>query len=152
MEIRVTATMSGRRFRERILERWGSREALERKAREGHAEAEEDRFMLDRLAEDPARLDAEHERTAVTFVGSDQLSRLTEKRLALLEAVGSAGEPLNVSELARRVGRDKKNVSEDLALLEELGLVERIEHGREKTVRIRGTRISIDLEETRVPA
>lgn len=147
MEIRVTSRMTGAELRERILDRWGSREALERQAVEGDAEAEEDLFMLERLAEDPARLETEHERTTITLVPADSLARLTEKRLALLDVVRVSPEPLNVSQLARRVGRNKKNVSRDLALLEEFGLVERIAQGREKTVRVRGTRITIDLVE-----
>ena len=40
--------------------------------------------------------------------------------------------PPSVNELARLVGRDYKNVSTDIALLERLGLI-RLEHGGEKT-------------------
>lgn len=147
MEIRVTETMNGHDLRAHILERWGSQEALEQEAQRGDAEAQDDLFMLERLDEDPHRLEVEHSRTTVTTVSTGSLARLTKKRLALLDHVQASKAPLNVSQLARRVDRDKKNVSEDLALLETLGLIERVQQGREKTVRTRGTQIQIDLEQ-----
>lgn len=145
MEIRVKARLTGARLRQRILERWGSRQALEANAESGDPEAGEDLFTLDRLEEDPERMDALHERTTITSLGPDGLARLTETRLDLLDHVAACEEPLNVSQLARETGRDKKNVSEDLELLETLGLIERIERGREKHVRLRGSRMSIEL-------
>lgn len=48
---------------------------------------------------------------------------LTAKRLDLLVAI-LRHTPDSVTELARLVGRDLKNVSEDLTLLHQLGLVE----------------------------
>lgn len=48
---------------------------------------------------------------------------LTAKRLDLLVAI-LRHTPGSVTELARLVGRDLKNVSEDLTLLHQLGLVE----------------------------
>lgn len=47
---------------------------------------------------------------------------LTEKRLALLHAVKQQ-KPDTIHELARLLGRDVKNVSDDLKYLAELGLV-----------------------------
>lgn len=153
MEIRVKTRMRGARLRERILERWGSRERLEEKASTGSSEAREDLFTLDRLEEDPARLKAQHERTTVTSVAPNRLARLTETRLDLLDRIAASREPKNISQLARETRRDKKNVSEDAELLEELGLVERVEDGRAKRVRLRGSEISIELSpETAVAA
>ena len=47
---------------------------------------------------------------------------LTEKRLELMLAIARE-RPASVHELAMRLGRDYKNVSTDVALLERLGLV-----------------------------
>ena len=47
---------------------------------------------------------------------------LSPKRLALLWAIAER-EPRSVRELAEQVGRDIKNVSQDLTLLSRLGLV-----------------------------
>lgn len=55
-------------------------------------------------------------------------SRLSEKRWALVRALQGQGE-LAVRELARRVGRDVKRVHEDVQVLAELGLVERVDGG-----------------------
>ena len=48
---------------------------------------------------------------------------LTEKRLELLKMIKDK-KPASVYELAKMVGRDIKNVLEDLAYLQEIGLVE----------------------------
>ncbi len=48
---------------------------------------------------------------------------ITDRRLAILRAIKSA-RPGSVYELAKALRRDVKNVSADLAILEELGLVE----------------------------
>lgn len=58
----------------------------------------------------------------------DFLGRLTGRRWALVQALLGAGE-VPVRELARRVGRDVKRVHEDVAILAELGLVERSARG-----------------------
>lgn len=48
---------------------------------------------------------------------------MSDQRLAILRAI-RASHPASVYELAKIVKRDVKNVSSDLAILEELGLVE----------------------------
>jgi predicted transcriptional regulator len=53
---------------------------------------------------------------------------LTRNRLALLRAIRQL-QPRSTYELAQRVGRDLKNVQDDLRLLEEYGLV-RLADGR----------------------
>lgn len=145
MEIRVTAQMRGTELRDRILERWGSVDALEEEADAGNGQAKDDLFTLERLEEDPDRLEGLHERTTITVLEPGELARLTEKRLDLLDHLATDQRALNVSQLAREVERDKKNVSRDLELLGAIGLVERIEQGREKLVRLAGTRMSIEL-------
>jgi predicted transcriptional regulator len=57
------------------------------------------------------------------------LQTLTAARWALLERLRAQG-PLTVYQLAKRLGRDYKNVHTDVARLLELGLVERGEDGR----------------------
>jgi predicted transcriptional regulator len=57
------------------------------------------------------------------FENAEELRRiLTEKRLELLLAI-TRHQPASVHELAGLVGRDYKNVSTDITLLERLGLV-----------------------------
>jgi predicted transcriptional regulator len=59
------------------------------------------------------------------FENVEELRRiLTEKRLELLLAI-TRHRPTSVHELAGLVGRDYKNVSSDIVLLERLGLVNR---------------------------
>jgi predicted transcriptional regulator len=57
------------------------------------------------------------------------LAALSPARWTLLERLREAG-PLTVYELAKRLGRDYKNVHTDVARLLELGLVERGDDGR----------------------
>ena len=57
------------------------------------------------------------------------LKTLTPARWDLMDRLREAG-PLSVYELARRLGRDYKNVHTDVARLLELGLVERGGDGR----------------------
>jgi predicted transcriptional regulator len=60
---------------------------------------------------------------ALYFENIDDLRRvLTEKRLELMVVIARE-RPASVHELAGIVGRDYKNVSTDVALLERLGLV-----------------------------
>jgi len=57
------------------------------------------------------------------------LKRLSPARWALLAALRQAG-PLSIYELARRLGRDYKNVHTDVAQLAALGLIEKDAEGR----------------------
>ncbi|HVL34727.1 MAG TPA: MarR family transcriptional regulator, partial [Burkholderiales bacterium] len=57
------------------------------------------------------------------------LKRLSPARWALLAALRQAG-PLSIYELARRLGRDYKNVHTDVAQLTALGLIEKDAEGR----------------------
>jgi predicted transcriptional regulator len=61
--------------------------------------------------------------SALYFESVEDLRRiLTEKRLELLLAI-ARHRPGSMHELAQRLGRDYKNVSGDVGLLERLGLV-----------------------------
>jgi predicted transcriptional regulator len=145
MEIRVTAELTGAMLRQRILDRWGSRENLRQEADDGDAEAREDLFTLERIEEDASRSEATFERTTITSLEADELARLTPSRLELLDRIAASEEPPSISQLARVTGRDKKNISEDVSLLEELGLVESLTDGRTKRVRVRGAKMTIEL-------
>jgi len=86
------------------------------------------------------------------FESVEELRRImTEKRLALLLVI-TRDRPASVRELAGVVGRDYKNVSSDLALLERLGLV-KIEATKGKgraqapTVPYDEIRVTIDLRQ-----
>ena len=75
---------------------------------------------------------------------------LTAKRLDLLVAI-LRDAPGSVTELAQRVRRDIKNVSEDLAALQQLGLIEFApgpSHGnaRAPVVRYDEIDLTIDLQ------
>ena len=70
-----------------------------------------------------ARGDLAPEKPGLYFESVEELRRiLTEKRLELLVAI-IRHRPASIYELAELVGRDYKNVSTDIALLERLGLV-----------------------------
>lgn len=147
MEIRVEETLTGRAYLERILERYGSREALERAARRAGAhEARDDLLTVEVLEEEPGRLAATMTVSTVTTLSEADLERLTPKRLQTLDFLSRRGAPMNVSDLADALGRDKKNVSEDLQVLDELGLVDRVRRGREKLSRPLGNEIRIVLD------
>lgn len=145
MEIRIERRLTGEALREEILERYGSREALEEAAEAGDAEARSSLADLRLLEEDPSRLQADHRIESILTLSADELDRLSPKRLALLEFLAEADRPYNVTELAGALGRDKKNVSEDLEILGDLGLVESVRRGREKLSKPRGNDIHIVL-------
>jgi len=135
LEIHVEERLTGRQLRARILAKHGSREALEAAARKkGGAEAKADLVDLRLLDGDPRRLDAVHRVTTIAELTPEDLGRLTVARLQLLDVLAASSAPRNVTELADALGRDKKNVSEDLRLLEDLGLIESARKGREKRV------------------
>ena len=70
-----------------------------------------------------ARGDRSSQEIGLYFESADELRQiLTEKRLELLLTI-SRHRPASVHELAGLLGRDYKNVSTDITLLERLGLV-----------------------------
>jgi hypothetical protein len=62
-------------------------------------------------------------------LGPKDLSKLTPKRLELLDQM-SRHRADSINELASRIGRDVKNVYNDLKTLESLGLIRLIREGR----------------------
>lgn len=148
MEIRIQRRLTGRSLRDEILERYGSVEELERRAEEGDAVAWNDLADLRLFEEDPRRLGYDMTVTTIGTLTAEELDLLTPTRMALLNFLATADEPHNVTELAEALGRDKKNVSEDLDILEELGLVETRREGRERLSRPLGNDIHIVLGRT----
>jgi len=75
--------------------------------------------------ERPPRRTTAAQRSEGVFFTSIEAARklLTPNRLALLRAIRTE-QPPSIYALARRVGRDLKNVREDLRLLESYGLVQ----------------------------
>jgi hypothetical protein len=62
-------------------------------------------------------------------LGPEDLSKLTPKRLELLDKM-SRHRAGSINELASRIGRDVKNVYNDLKTLESLGLIGLVREGR----------------------
>ena len=69
---------------------------------------------------------------------------LTEKRLELLKMIKDK-KPASVYELAKMVGRDIKNVLEDLAYLQEIGLVEITETRNKKIPHVDYDKIAFEV-------
>ncbi len=101
-----------------------------------------------------ARGDRAAQEAGLYFETAEELRRiLTEKRLELLLAI-TRYRPASVHELAGLLGRDYKNVSTDIALLERLGLVKLGAKGGKgraqmPTVPYDEIRVTIDLRPSR---
>lgn len=73
--------------------------------------------------------------TILSFPSYEALGRvITGARLELLSAI-RVHKPASIQELARAVGRDFKNVYNDVKLLAEYGLIELKENGARKAAR-----------------
>jgi predicted transcriptional regulator len=69
---------------------------------------------------------------SVTFPNATMLTQtFTERTLGLLQVIADTG-PESIRETARRVDRDVKNVHEELARLETMGVIHFAEEGRSK--------------------
>lgn len=145
MEITIEQEMMGHERRDQILERYGSREALEEQAAQGDRLAKSDLVSLDLLEEDPRRLEVKTWIRDIITLEKDEIQLLTPARLELLEHLVTEAGDENVTQLAATLGRDKKNVSEDLSLLADLGLIFYKRQGRSKIPRVLGTEIHIRL-------
>jgi predicted transcriptional regulator len=62
-------------------------------------------------------------------LGPQDLSKLTPKRIELLDQM-SRHNADSINKLASSIGRDVKNVYNDLKILESLGLIELVKNGR----------------------
>lgn len=145
MEITIEQELLGRELRDQILDRYGTREALEQAAADGNTLAKSDLGDLRLLEEDPRRLEVKTWIRDIITLEKDEIQLLTPARLELLEHLVTEASDENVTELAKTLGRDKKNVSEDLALLADLGLIFYKRRGRSKIPRVLGSEIHIRL-------
>ena len=73
-----------------------------------------------------------NEPAVVRFPNESQLTDVCNERTYTLLRVIRDEEPASIRETARLVGRDKKNVHEELTMLESLGVIRFEEDGRAK--------------------
>jgi hypothetical protein len=131
---------------DRIEARYGSQRALER-----HVNSNPDdvgaRMALHDLRDYERRPRDEKVRETRDIVIPDEaLDRLTFRRIGVLLALRALGGRVEgLRELARVLERDVKNVSEDLAALEELGLVRLQTTGAGKATVISFPAVRMDL-------
>lgn len=147
MKIRIEEWMQGREFRDRILRQHGTRAKLERAARRGDARAQSDLADLRLFDEDPRRLDIGWKLAEVFRLNARQVGRLTVERLKLLEAVKKHKRRLNLTGLCALLGRDKKNVSDDLRILASMGLLQIERHGRDAIPKAPAGEIHLVIEQ-----
>jgi predicted transcriptional regulator len=85
------------------------------------------------------------QKRAVYFNNLREMRRvLTEKRLELLKTIKDR-KPSSVYELAKILDRDLKNVLQDIAFLEELGIIGVKRTGEKKVPRFQYDRISFEV-------
>jgi hypothetical protein len=143
----VEERLTGRRWRQRILARYGSTAGVEAAAKiRDHVEARHDLATLRLLEERPGRLDETFRTELILQLDTEDLAQLTAERIRLLAAIAETDTPLNLSRLTQLVGRDKKNVSQDLHRLASLGLLHLERVGRELRPRIHANEIRIVLD------
>lgn len=143
MEIRIRRAMTGRARRDQILARHGTRTRLERAALHDAAAAD-DLWFMDLIDEDPSRLDDEFHTEDLFELESGDLSPLTPTRLRILSVLRQLGET-DLNGLTAALHRDRKNVSEDVRLLESMGLIASRRDGRHKRMNLHGDRIVIQV-------
>lgn len=144
MEIRICRRLTGRELKERIQEKYGDHESVQAQAEGGNPDAKDALFNLSLLDEDPSRLDEELVIEDILVLDRNDLSKLTETRLRILQTLRDHGE-VNLKELTAYLKRDPKNVSRDVAYLESFGLVEAHRHGKEKCLQAAGNEILISV-------
>lgn len=150
MEIRVEETLTGRNLRERILARYRSRQALEEAATgKGAQEAREDLAQLRLLDADPRRLTDIVQTTTVSTLSPEELARLTPQRIKILQYLANRKSVTNLTGLVSGLKRDKKHVSEDLRMLEKLGLLTIRTEGRNLRPELLGNEIRIIVTEAK---
>src|ERR1051325_25786 len=145
MELRTEHRLTGAALRDELLEKYGSREALDERAEAGNAEAGDDLLQLKLLETEPRRLRHEYTITTVYRLHDEELL-LTRPRLRMMSMVSKAAKarkPLGVTELAKRLRRDKKNVSQEVGKLERLGFLRSRRECQRKNVLPHGNEIHV---------
>lgn len=150
MRVTVHEERTVEELRQRVHERYGSRDDLRRHV-EAHPEDLQARVALHDLAEyedDPPDLRVRARRVVV--IPDDRIDELTVRRLQLLLSLKRlGGRADSVRGLADAVSRDVNNVSRDVRALHDLGLLEvdRRGPGRAHPVSLPGQRIDLHLVE-----
>lgn len=145
MEVRIEHRLTGSTLREELIEKYGTQEALEAKAKKGDAEAGDDLMQLSLFEKDASRLKHEYTITTVHRLHEKEIL-LTQPRLRMMNIVSKAARaqrPLGVTELATRLRRDKKNVSQEVEKLEKLGFLRTRREGQRKLVLPHGNEIHV---------
>lgn len=145
MEIRIEERLTGQAYKDRLLSEYGSLEALKKAAKKGNTTAKADYADLQLLLEEPKRLLVEFKISTISSLEPSDLERLTPERLKLLAKLANMPGPVNVGLLTASLKRDKKNVSRDIQILKELGLLDSVRQGRETLVQPMGNEIHISL-------
>ncbi len=84
-------------------------------------------------------------RTGVYFTSIEAFRKaLTPKRLELLRIIKTQ-RPHSINELARMAKRDIKNVADDVEYLEQVGLLEKQEEGREVRPFVNYDKIDLEI-------
>jgi predicted transcriptional regulator len=136
MEVQTEQRLTGRALREELREKYGDWEVLQAKAQAGDAEAADDLAQIALMEKEPTRLDHEYTITTIYRLKGQEIL-LTRPRLRMMEIVAKAAgakRPLGVTELARKLKRDKKNVSEEVGKLEKMGFLRTKREGQRKLV------------------
>ncbi len=144
MEIRIRRSLTGAQLQDHLLAKYGSRDEIEGRAEAGDVDAQDALWNLDLFAEDPSRLLETMSIEDIVVLERNDLSKLTETRLALLDALRTMGDT-TIMELTRAVQRDQKNVSRDVGFREAYGLVEAHKVGREKHISAAGNEIVVSV-------
>lgn len=146
MEFTLNKKTTLRERRAQLLQWYGSEEGLRRAADEGDIEAQDglvDLAIIKEVDEDPDVLDAETTMEEDVEFDDTDLAKLTPARWRLMEAIGEGGKTM--AELGRELGRDKKNISDDIRILAGLGLVTAHRQGRVKRAWLRGDELRLRL-------
>jgi hypothetical protein len=146
VKVTVRRSVTVGRLREEIAAQYGSERALRARVRRSPGDFAAKVALHDLreyATDDPAKVLHEERHVVIPDRALDQL---TVQRLQLLLALkGLSGEAPGVRALARALGRDVKNVSEDVRALHGLGLLDVVAQGPGRPSRIALPGDSIDL-------
>lgn len=145
MELRTEHRLTGSALLAELLEKHGSRAAMQSKARAGDAEAGDDLLQVELMDREPARRQHEYVITTVYRLHEREIL-LTQPRLRMMSVVAKAAaakRPLAVTDLAKRLRRDKKNVSTEVTKLVKLGFLRTRRVGQRKLVLPNGNELHL---------
>ncbi len=99
-------------------------------------------YWFKELANDSGVLDEDVTTTSLVEVDPAKLSKLTAKRQALLSTLRGL-KHASIKDVAEAVGRNYKNVHDDLAVLEDIGFVQSHRHGQDRIVEAFASQLTI---------